>query len=92
MNTCQVTYKISLKPITFCKWRLVIGRKEMYLSFSQLLQLRSELNRLTSPSNLIDIIDNDNFVLLFIADKEHLVYLEIAQLLDLKALISYVFE
>ncbi len=84
MTTCGITYYTQLKPITFCKYELIIGDKSMQLSFPQLLQLRHEINYYTTPLKLSEIIENDNFVLLFIADKQHLVYLEIPQLLDLK--------
>ncbi len=92
MNLCKTTYNISLKPITFCQWRLVIGHRQLLLTFPQLLQLREEINCITTEENLLEIIEDDNFILLFIADRQHLVYLEIPQLLDLKALITYVFE
>ena len=64
----------------------------MKLTFPQLLQLRNKINELTSYENLEQIIQNENFVLLFIADKEHLVFLEIPTLLDLKQEISYCFS
>ncbi len=92
MNDCLITYNISLKSITFCKYELVIGNKLMTLSFPQLLQLRKTIKEYTKPSSLLEIIENDNFILLFIADKQHLVYLEIPQLLDLKDEISIFFK
>lgn len=63
----------------------------MLLTFPQLLQLRRKLNELTSPLQLSEIIETDNFVLLFVADKQHLLFLEIPQLLDLKDEIEYSF-
>lgn len=64
----------------------------MKLTFPQLLQLRNKINELTTYENLEQIINNENYVLLFIADKKHLVYLEIPTLLDLKEEISYCFS
>ncbi len=92
MTTCEITYYTQLKPITFCKYELIIGSNSMLLSFPQLLQLRHDINHYTTPSTLCEIIENDNFVLLFIADKEHLIYLEIPQLLDLKDEVSLFFK
>ena len=72
---------IQLKEITFCKYQLSTVNKEMILSFPQLLQLRQSVKKLTDHHSLEKIIDSNNFVLLFIADKQHLVYLDISQLL-----------
>jgi hypothetical protein len=63
----------------------------MKLSFPQLLQLRNKINELTTSYNLENIIQNENFVLLFIADKKYLVFLEVPKLLDLKEEISLCF-
>ncbi len=92
MTIRDVTYYIELKPITFCRYELTIGNKSMQLNFPQLLQLRYDIKHYTTSSLLSDIIENDNFVLLFVADKKHLVYLEIPQLLDLKDEINLFFN
>ncbi|WP_235869102.1 hypothetical protein [Polaribacter aquimarinus] len=63
----------------------------MFLTFPQLLQLRQKINEYTSPENLENVINNENFVLLFIADRKHLVYLEVPKLLDLKEEIELCF-
>ncbi len=80
----EIATNISLQSITFCKYQLNIAKKDILLSFPQLLDLRNRVNRLSLPSSLEDIIDTDNFVLLFIADRQHLVYLDIPQLIRLK--------
>jgi len=80
----NIKFKVQLKKVTFCQYQLVIDDKEMNLSFPQLLQLRNNINTYTSSENLENIINNENFVLLFIADKKHLVYLDVPKLLDLK--------
>ncbi|WP_405564209.1 hypothetical protein [Polaribacter sp. Asnod6-C07] len=70
----------------------MIDDKSMQLTFPQLLQLRNKINKITSPENLEQIIQNENFVLLFIADRKHLVFLEIPKLLDLQQEISLCFN
>lgn len=87
----DVTFNIQLKKVTFCYYQLNIDDKIMSLTFPQLLQLRNTLNKLTTPENIENIIQNDNFVLLFIADRKHLVFLEIPKLLDLQEEISLCF-
>jgi hypothetical protein len=88
----DVTFNIQLKKQTFCNYQLKVDEKMMTLTFPQLLQLRNKINLLTSTENLENIIQNENFVLLFIADKKHLLFLEIPKLLDLKEEISYSFS
>ena len=88
----DIEFNIKLKQFTFCHYQLDLNGKKMKLTFPQLLQLRNKINELTSYENLEHIIQNENFVLLFIADKEHLVFLEIPTLLDLKQEISYCFS
>jgi hypothetical protein len=88
----DVTFNIQLKKITFCNYQLKIDDKMMTLTFPQVLQLRNKVNHLTSLENLENIIENENFVLLFIADKKHLVFLEVPKLLDLKEELAYCFS
>lgn len=88
----DIEFNIQIKQYTFCHYQLKINDKLMKLTFPQLLQLRNRINELTSFENLEHIIDNENYVLLFIADRKHLVYLEIPTLLDLKEEISYCFS
>ncbi len=91
MQNLDITYHIQLKSITFCRYELIIGDQLFNLSFAQLLQLRNKLNHYCSTSVLEKIIETDNFVLLFLADKQHLLYLDIPQLLDLKEEINLFF-
>lgn len=88
----DIQFNIQIKQFTFCHYELTIHNKKMKLTFPQLLQLRNKINELTSYENLEHIIQNENFVLLFIADRKHLVFLEIPTLLDLKQEISYCFS
>lgn len=84
MEVCKTKYKVEIQPLTFCKYRLEVEGKIMELTFPQLLQLRQNLNEITRPYKLLKVIDNENFVLLPIGDKEHLLFLEIPKLLELK--------
>lgn len=88
----DIKFNVQLAQTTFCKYELTIDDKQISLTFPQLLQLRQKVNHLTSPVKLTEIIDNENFVLLFVADREHVLFLEIPQLLDLKDEISYYFS
>lgn len=88
----DVTFNIQLSQITFCNYQLKIDEKVMTLTFPQVLQLRNKINLITSAESLEYIIQNENFVLLFIADKKHLVFLDIPKLLDLKEELAYCFS
>lgn len=88
----DIEFNIQIKQFTFCHYQLDLHGKKMKLTFPQLLHLRNKINELTSYENLEHIIQNENFVLLFIADRKHLVFLEIPTLLDLKQEISYCFS
>lgn len=82
---------IKLEEITFCKYKLITVNKQILLTFPQLLQLRNAIVKLTHPESLYEIIDSENFVLLFVADKQHLIYLDIPQLLLLRDTIDSFF-
>lgn len=88
----DIQFNIQLQKVRFCQYQLRIGGKDISLTFPQLLQLRSKVYEYTSSENLETIINNENFVLLFIADKKHLVFLEIPELLDLKDEINLCFH
>lgn len=93
MNMNMTTAKdIELKPITFCKYRLKISKKDMLLSFPQILELRGRINQLSCHNSLEEIIDTENFVLLFIADRQHLVYLDIPMLVSLRNQVDSLFQ
>ena len=77
-------YPYQIKQTTFCKYVLITPNKEITLNFPQVLELRRKLNALTAYDTLCEIINTDNFVLLFIADKQHLIYLDVPQLLKLQ--------
>ncbi len=87
----DIQFNVQLKKVTFCQYQLTIDDKTMQLTFPQLLQLRNKINFYTSPAKLEHIIQNENYVLLFIADKKHLEFLEVPKLLDLKEEIELCF-
>lgn len=80
----DIAFNVQLKKETFCKYHLEVDKQSIILTFPQLLQLRENVNQFTTPNKLATIIDNENFVLLFVADKKHLLFLEVPRLLDLK--------
>ena len=82
---------VQLTPITFCKYRLKVVNKNVLLSFPQLLDLRKRVNELSHHHSLEEIIDTDNFVLLFVADRQHLIYLDIPLLISLKSQMDALF-
>lgn len=92
IQECKIVYNVRLHSKTFCKYHLKVYDKGILLSFPQLLQLRRKINNLTHPVKISKIIDNENFVLLFVADGKHLLFLEIPELLNLKNEIEYFFN
>lgn len=80
----EIAFNVQIKKLTLCRYHLQVDEQSFTLTFPQLLQLRENINNFTTPSKLAKIIDNENFVLLFVADKKHLLFLEIPKLLDLK--------
>ncbi|GGD21752.1 hypothetical protein EYD46_11180 [Hyunsoonleella pacifica] len=85
-------YPYQIKKATFCKYVLCTPNKDIHLNFPQMLELRRKINELTAFNSLTNIINTDNFVLLFIADKQHLLYLDIPQLLKLRDEIMVLFH
>lgn len=87
----STVHQIQLESITFCKYQLKIVNKDISLSFPQLLNLRHRVNQLMLNQSLEEIIDSDNFILLFIADRQHLVYLDVPLLIQLKRSLDSIF-
>lgn len=88
----DIKFNTKLQVLTFCKYNLHIQGKDIKLSFPQLLTLRNQVTTLTTPLQLTKIINNENYVLIFVADKKHVLFLEIPHLLDLKEEILYFFN
>ncbi|MAD97677.1 MAG: hypothetical protein CMB99_10165 [Flavobacteriaceae bacterium] len=91
MNKVQEVQEIRLEAITFCKYRLQIANKSILLSFPQLLALRNQVNKHTSHEVLEQTINGSNMILLFMADREHLVLLDVPQLIGLQEEIETIF-
>ncbi|WP_299058799.1 hypothetical protein [uncultured Polaribacter sp.] len=89
---CDVTFNIQLKKHTFCSYQLKVDDKIMQLTFPQILQLRDKVRALTTSEALENSIQNENFVLLFVADRKHLLFLEIPKLIDLKEELDFCFS
>ncbi|MBD0830922.1 hypothetical protein ICJ83_02145 [Aestuariibaculum sp. TT11] len=90
METTSDSYHIEY--LRFCKYVLHTPTKAIQLSFPQMLELRRKINAKTTYKSLNAIVNNENFVLLFVADKQHLLFLEIPQLIKLKEEIAVFFE
>jgi len=92
MNVCaeNIDYVISFEKRNV--FQLNIGYKVIDFTFCQLLSFRKKILELTTPESLEDILDNDNFILLFVADNTHLLYLDIPQLIQLKDIVLSLFN
>lgn len=88
----DIDFNVQVRKETFCKYFLQVDNERFLLTFPQLLQLRDRINKFTSPEKLANIIDNENFVLLFVADKKHLLFLEVPKLLDLREELDLCFD
>ena len=72
-------------------YRLHLGHKSINLSFCQLLAFREKILNYTSFYSLENILNEDNFVLIFVADNNHLLFLDIPRLLELRNLLQSIF-
>ena len=88
----------SLKSKKYCiissernSYQLDLGHKTIELTFCQLLVLRKKIKYYTSFDKLEKLLNGDNYVLIFVADKSHLLYLDIPQLIELKNLVESIF-
>ncbi len=73
-------------------YRLDLGYKVIDFTFCQLLAFRKKVLEHTSYESLENIINTDNFVLLFVADNQHVLFLDVPQLIELKELVLQVFK
>ncbi|MBE7652141.1 hypothetical protein [Tenacibaculum finnmarkense] len=70
-------------------YRLNLGYKVIDFTFCQLLAFRKKILDNSSYQALENIIEGDNFILIFVADNKHLLLLDIPQIIELKeALLS----
>ena len=73
-------------------YRLHLGYKTIDFSFCQLLAFREKILKHTNFHNLETILNEDNFVLIFVADNTHLLFLDVPQLLELRNLLHSIFS
>lgn len=68
-------------------YQLDLGYKVINFTFCQLLAFRKKILAYSSYESLETIIEEDNFILLFVADNTHLLYLDVPQILELRNLV-----
>lgn len=73
-------------------YQLDLGYKVIDFTFCQLLAFRKKILKHTTYQSLEAIINGDNFVLLFVADNKHVLFLDVPQLMKLKVLLLTYFE
>lgn len=86
------TLEYSIYNVERNLFRLDLGYKTIDLTFCQLLSIRNKVLEKSSHFNLENILDGDNFILLFVADNKHLIYLDIPQLLELRLIVLNLFK
>jgi len=92
MNLCTENISYSISSEKRNVHQLNLGYKVIDFTFCQLLSFRKKILEFTSPESLITILNTDNFILLFVADNKHLIYLDVPQLLQLKEVVLSLFE
>jgi len=92
MNLCvqQFDYTITCEKRNV--YQLNLGYKVIDLTFCQLLSFRNKILAYSSHESLEEILDTSNFVLLFLADNKHVVYLDVPQLLQLREVVLSLFK
>lgn len=73
-------------------YQLDLGFKRIDFTFCQLLAFRKKILWYTSYESIEAIIEGDNFLLLSVADNQHILYIEIPQLLALRNVILAAFN
>lgn len=92
MDICLSNTSIQVRYSRRNSYELVLEHKTIALRFCQLLALRAKVLELTEIGALEELINGDNFVLLFVADKQHVLYLDVGQLLAVKEALAYTFQ
>ena len=92
MNVCEekINYGISCEKRN--GYQLHLDHKNIDLTFCQLLAFRKKILNYSSRESLEMILDGDNFILIFVADNAHLIYLDIPQLLKLREVVLSLFD
>ena len=92
MDLCADKIGYTLSSTNRNVFELDLGYKKIDFTFCQLLTFRKKILDNSSEVALIEILNNENFILLFVADNKHLIYLDVPQLLELRALVLGVFK
>ena len=91
MNLCEQVSEYSITCGDRNLYRLDLGYKIIDLTFCQLLSFRTKILGYATHESLEKILETSNFVLLFIGDNKHLIYLDVPQILQLKEVVSALF-
>lgn len=86
----ETSYKITCTSRNY--YQLDLGYKVIDFTFCQLLAFRKKILHYSSYESLETIIEGDNFILLFVADNKHILYLDVPQILELKAIVLSAFR
>ena len=92
MVLCTEKYSYTISSGKRNYFQLDLGYKTIELTFCQLLSFRNNILDKSTPAALIEILNNENFILLFAADNKHLIYLDIPQLIELRNLMLNIFK
>ena len=92
MKLCaeKIDYVISCEKRNV--YQLDLGYKVIDFTFCQLLSFRKKILEKSNHTAIEDILENENFILLFVADNKHVLYLNIPQLLQLRETVLTVFN
>ncbi|MFV0248720.1 MAG: hypothetical protein ACK5H1_07160 [Tenacibaculum sp.] len=92
MDICANAYKYKLIYSQRKSYLLDLGYKKVSLTFCQLLAFRKKILQYSSLKSLEEILNKDNYILLLFADNQHLLFLDVEQLLKLRNLVLSFFE
>ncbi|MCF2875537.1 MULTISPECIES: hypothetical protein [Tenacibaculum] len=86
----ETLYKISCEDRN-C-YQLDLGYKVIDFTFCQLLAFRKKILHYSSYESIENIIEGDNYILLFAADNKHLLLLDVPQILELRETVLSAFK
>ena len=91
MEVCTQRRQYRLSYSKRNAYQLHLEHKTIDLTFCQLLAFRKKVFKHTTFQALETLVNEDNFVLLFVADNAHLLLLDVPQLLELRDLVQSLF-
>lgn len=92
MVICESSYQYSIQYSRRNSYVLDLGFTTIDLTFCQLLAFRKKILDYSSYTSIENIIDSENYILLFVADRKHLLILDVPQILELKRLLLTIFK